>query len=74
MELRDAVLRFIDGVWICRTPVVLTWNNGLSLELERGMVYEAGVRYKGVDVATMLDEWLATGSLPPDTSIQLWPS
>jgi hypothetical protein len=69
-RLRDAVERIKDGVWLCRAPVLLAWSNGPSLELAPGVVYEAGVRYRGVDVGTMLDDWLATSTLPPDVSIR----
>ena len=43
---------------------------GLRLELAPGVVYEAGVRYRGVDVGAMLDDWLATGTLPRNVSIR----
>jgi hypothetical protein len=70
-RLRDALVRVKDGVWTCRAPVLLAWNNGPSLELAPGVVYEAGVRYRGVDVAAMLDDWLATGKLPPSVSLRI---
>jgi hypothetical protein len=70
-RLTSSVTRLRVGVWLCRTPVVLSWTNGPSLELLPGMVYEAGVRYRGVDVATMLDNWLAWGRLPPNVNIRV---
>jgi hypothetical protein len=70
-RLRDAVLRVKDGEWLCRAPVVLTWSNRQSLELMPGTTYVAGVRYQGVDVATMLDDWLATGTVPSDIRIRV---
>jgi hypothetical protein len=35
------------------------------------VVYRKGVRYESVDIAEMLDDWLATGRLPPDVSVQI---
>ena len=70
-RLRDAVVRIKDGEWVCRAPVLLTWSNGSSLELTPGVMYRAGVQHEGVDVATMLDDWLATGILPAYLSIRL---
>lgn len=69
-RLRDALVRVKGGVWLCRAPVLLYWTNGPSLELAPGVMYEAGVRYRGVDVGAMLDDWLATGTLPRNVSIQ----
>ena len=69
-RLRDALVRVKGGVWLCRAPVLLSWTNGPSLELAPGVVYEAGVRYRGVDVGAMLDDWLATGTLPRNVSIR----
>jgi hypothetical protein len=73
-RLRDAVLRVKDGEWLCRAPVVLTWSNRQSLQslqLVPGTTYVAGVRYQGVDVATMLDDWVATGTVPSDIRIRV---
>jgi hypothetical protein len=70
-ELRGAVLRIKDGVWLCRKPVVLSWRSGSSLELVPGLTYVAGERYQGIDVAVMLDDWLATGRVPLDVTIQV---
>lgn len=69
-RLRDAVIRVKDGEWLCRAPVVFAWSNGLLLELTPGVVYRTGVRCESVDVAVMLDDWLATGRLPLNVSIR----
>jgi hypothetical protein len=63
-RLRDAVVRVNDGEWFCRAPVDFVWNHGPSLQLTPSVTYRSGVRYDGVDVAAMLDDWLATGRLP----------
>lgn len=70
-RLREALVRVKDGVWMCRAPVLLAWSNGPSLELAPGIVYEAGIRYRSVDVAAMLDDWLATGQVPPNISVRI---
>ena len=36
-----------------------------------GAVYRAGVRFQGVDVAVMLDDWLTRGGLAPNVSIRV---
>jgi hypothetical protein len=69
--LKDSVIRVKDGVWLCRAPVLLSWSNGPSLELAPGVVYEAGVRYRGMDIGAVLDDWLATGTLPRNVSVRL---
>jgi hypothetical protein len=61
-RLRNAVRHVKDGEWLCRAPVVLTWSNRQSLALAPGVVYRAGVRYQGVDVGALLDDWLATNT------------
>jgi hypothetical protein len=68
-RLRDAVVRVKDGEWLCRVPVVFVWSNGPSLALTPGVVYRKGVRYQSVDIAEMLDDWLATDRLPSNVSI-----
>jgi hypothetical protein len=68
--LRDAVVRVKDGEWLC-IAVVFAWSNGPSVALTPGVVYRKGVRYESVDIAEMLDDWLATGRLPPDVSVQI---
>jgi hypothetical protein len=70
-RLKYAVLRVKDGVWLCRKPVVLSWRGGLSVELVPGITYVAGERQQGIDVAAMLDDWLATGRVPLDVTIRV---
>jgi hypothetical protein len=70
-RLRDSLIRVKDGVWMCRVPVLLAWSNGPSLELPPGVVYRTGAQYQGVDVATMLDDWLATDTLPPHVTVRI---
>jgi hypothetical protein len=63
-RLSDAVVRVKDGEWLCRVAVVFAWINGPSVALTPGVVYRKGVRYENVDIAEMLDNWLATDRLP----------
>jgi hypothetical protein len=37
---------------------------------DAGVVYRIGARYQGIDIAAMLDDWLATGTLPAYVSIR----
>ena len=73
-KLRDALVRIKDGEWLCRAPVVFLLGNDGSLELIPGLVYRIGVRYQGTDVAAMLDDWLATGSLPTYVGVRFPPT
>ena len=68
-RLRNAVVRVKGGAWLCRAPVILSWSNGPSLELVPGVVYEAGVRYRGMDIGTVLDDCLSADRLPPNIRI-----
>jgi hypothetical protein len=70
-QLRDAVVRVKEGEWLCRVAVVFAWSNGPSVALSPGVVYRKGVRYESVDIAEMLDHWLATDRLPPNVSVQI---
>jgi hypothetical protein len=70
-RLRDAVVRVKDGEWLCRVAVVFAWRNGPSVALAPGVVYRKGVRYESVDIAEMLDDWLATDRLPPSVSVRI---
>jgi hypothetical protein len=63
-RLRDSLLRVTDGERLCRVSFLFVWSNGASLELTPGVVYRKGVRFMGVDVAELLDDWLATERLP----------
>ena len=70
-RLRDILIRVKDGEWLCRAPVVFASGNGShSIELTPGVVYRTGVQHEGIDVAAMLDDWLATGKLPAHFSIR----
>jgi hypothetical protein len=70
-KLRDALVRVKDGEWLCRAPVVfLLGNDSRAVELTPGVVYRIGVRYQGNDIAAILDDWLATGTLPAYVSLR----
>jgi hypothetical protein len=68
---RDAVVRVKDGEWLCCVAIVFAWSNGPSVALTPGVVYRKGVRYESVDIAEMLDDWLATDRLPPSVSVRV---
>ena len=72
-RLGEAVLRLKDGEWLCRAPVtpLVSGNGSHTIELTPGVVYRKGVRHYGLDVAAMLDDWLATGTLPSHLSIRV---
>jgi hypothetical protein len=63
------MVRLSDGEWCCRAPITLQVHK-LALQLTPGATYRKGERLNGLDVATLLDDWLATGRLPPGTAIR----
>jgi hypothetical protein len=70
-KLRDALVRVKDGEWLCRAPVAFVLrNDSRTVALTPGVVYRIGARYQGIDIAAMLDDWLATGTLPAYVSIR----
>ena len=63
------MVRVRDGEWLCKAPITFQ-TKVAAVELTPGATYRKGIRYKGMDVAVMLDDWLATGRLPPDVRVR----
>ena len=67
--LSDAFVKMKPGEWFCRSPLVITSPTG-PVTVTPGVVYRTGKLLNGMDIASLLDGWHATGRLPPDVTVQ----
>lgn len=65
MPFESAFVRMEAGQWFCRAPVTIQ-SPGARFTATPGVVYRRGKAMSGLDVALVLDEWHATGKLPPN--------
>jgi hypothetical protein len=68
MPLEAAFVRMSPGEWFCRAPVAIDGPSGL-VSATPGVVYRRGKLLSGVDVAALLDDWHATGKVPPNIKV-----
>jgi hypothetical protein len=64
-QISDCFVRLKDGEWFCRAPCTIDGPTG-RVNLTPGVLYRRGRLFMGLDIAALLEEWLATGRLPPN--------
>ena len=64
-KIRDSFVRVKEGEWFCRAPCAME-GFGTDVRFTPGVVYRKGRPHMGVDVAAILEDWMAIGELPPD--------
>ena len=68
-QVRDCFVRVKEGEWFCRAPCSIEGPTGL-VGLTPGVMYRKGRLHTGLDVGALLEDWHATGQLPPNISFR----
>jgi hypothetical protein len=68
MPFEAAFVRMKEGEWFCRAPVAIDSPGG-RVSATPGVVYRRGKPLSGLDVAALLDQWHATGNVPPNIKV-----
>ena len=67
--LNEAFVKMGTGEWFCRAPLAIIGPTG-PINVTPGVVYRTGKLLNGLDIASLLDAWHATGRLPPEFIVQ----
>ena len=68
-KIGECFVRLRDGEWFCRAPCAIEGPTG-TVNVTSGVMYRRYRLHMGLDVAALLDEWHATGQLPPNVTLR----